>query len=163
MRSKTLSSTSKKNRKMCSDNIRSIQAWTPSCKRSCDDCKLWNNQLIGGRCLDCHRRYRKRQRRVSSNRKKEIFIRDRGRCVYCRTALLMRPQPLAHLCVIVESATEWEIDHKIPVDDGGTKDPDNLQLTCEKCNQNKGALSDSDFRALLEREELSPENNNTLS
>ena len=63
----------------------------------------------------------------------------------------MPPQPLAHLCVIVESATEWEIDHKIPVDDGGTKDPDNLQLTCENCNQKKGALSDSAFRALLER------------
>ncbi len=138
--------------------ISSVQAGVPSYKPRCNDCKLDDYRLIDGRCLDCHRRYRKRQRRVSPKRKEEIFIRDGGRCVYCATVLLLRQHPLASWCVRADSATEWEIDHKTPVDDGGTNDPDNLQLTCLWCNREKGTLSDSEFRELLERKEKNQRN-----
>ena len=68
------------------------------------------------------------------------LIQERGdsqewRCVYC-------------LCDISEEASP---DHIIPLSQGGTSDPDNVQLTCRRCNKSKGALSDADYRVKLNR------------
>jgi 5-methylcytosine-specific restriction endonuclease McrA len=40
-----------------------------------------------------------------------------------------------------------EVDHIIPRRHGGSDDRSNLQALCWKCNANRGAPDDTDFRA----------------
>ncbi len=51
-----------------------------------------------------------------------------AKCAYCRKLL-----------------TEYHIDHKTPVSRGGTNDIENLQMTCPKCNMQKGAMNHEEF------------------
>lgn len=44
-----------------------------------------------------------------------------------------------HKCVLCGSAHKLSVDHKIPVALGGTRDTDNLQCLCQRCNSSKGA------------------------
>lgn len=57
------------------------------------------------------------------------------RCVYCLSDISEEASP----------------DHIIPISQGGTSDPENVQLTCRRCNKSKGALSDADYRVKLNR------------
>lgn len=61
------------------------------------------------------------QRRVSipQSVRREIFERDRYRCVAC------------------ESWSHLQIDHIVPVSAGGTDEPGNLQTLCRSCNMSK--------------------------
>ena len=111
----------------------------------CVDCE--RESVVNSRCWECHRRYRKRQRRVSLRRRLLVFRRDGGRCVYCGCYLLERTHPLR--CSYAESGEYWEIDHKTPVDSFGTNDFNNLQLTCSMCNADKGTMSDRKYRDVL--------------
>jgi hypothetical protein len=54
----------------------------------------------------------------------EIFKRDRFRCTYCG-----KKPPEVML----------EIDHVVPVADGGSNDPANLVSACQGCNRGKGS------------------------
>ena len=65
-----------------------------------------------------------------------LYKRQRGVCMYCRTRLNRVPN---------------HIDHKIPVNQGGTNDPANLQLLCRGCNLRKSDRSDSEFRVRFGR------------
>ncbi len=56
-----------------------------------------------------------------------IFHRDKGRCVYCNTDLTN----------IVNTITQKNFDHMVPLDLFGANDPCNIQLTCESCNKSK--------------------------
>lgn len=60
-----------------------------------------------------------------------IEYRDKGRCQLCGcdTTAILRPGVILN------------IDHIVPLDNGGINDPINLQLTCEHCNKSKGARS----------------------
>lgn len=60
-----------------------------------------------------------------------IKYRDKGRCQLCGCDItaVLRPDVMPN------------IDHIIPLDNGGINDPINLQLTCEHCNKSKGARS----------------------
>ena len=40
-----------------------------------------------------------------------------------------------------------QIDHKYPVDRGGSNDKSNLQLLCRPCNLRKGVHTDEEFRS----------------
>ena len=60
-----------------------------------------------------------------------LYKRQGGVCMYCRTRLNRVPN---------------HIDHKIPVNQGGTNDPANLQLLCRGCNLRKSDRSDTEFR-----------------
>ncbi|HEX2913800.1 MAG TPA: HNH endonuclease [Chloroflexia bacterium] len=54
----------------------------------------------------------------------DILTRDRYRCVKCGST---------------KEQSRLHVDHIIPVSQGGTNDPKNLQTLCEKCNLGKGA------------------------
>jgi 5-methylcytosine-specific restriction endonuclease McrA len=54
----------------------------------------------------------------------DILTRDKNRCVKCGAT---------------KDQVRLHVDHKIPVSQGGTNDPSNLQTLCEKCNLGKGA------------------------
>jgi hypothetical protein len=57
-----------------------------------------------------------------------VLKRDGSKCVTCgRHAKNLKTQETL------------EVDHRIPVIDGGTSDMENLQIKCSKCNRGKGA------------------------
>lgn len=59
--------------------------------------------------------------------KKAVFHRDKGRCVFCNT----------DLTGIINSLTNVNYDHIVPLDRFGINDPSNIQLCCERCNKSK--------------------------
>ena len=59
--------------------------------------------------------------------KDAVFHREKGRCVFCNT----------DLTGLVNTLTNSNYDHIVPLDLHGTNDPCNIQLTCEKCNKTK--------------------------
>jgi hypothetical protein len=59
--------------------------------------------------------------------KTAVYHREKGRCVFCNT----------DLTGLVNTLTNINYDHIIPLDLFGTNDPCNIQLTCEKCNKTK--------------------------
>ena len=65
-----------------------------------------------------------RKRRVSSSVKREVWRRDKGRCVNCG------------------SRENLEYDHIIPFSKGGSNTARNIELLCEQCNRSKGAKID---------------------
>ena len=54
---------------------------------------------------------------------KTLFIKQRGRCIYCNVKL----------------GSSYHVDHIVPLARGGSNWPSNLQLTCDKCNNRKRA------------------------
>ena len=48
----------------------------------------------------------------------------------------------AGMCAICGSTTNPQIDHIVPTSCGGTAEPDNLQVLCQRCNGSKGAGDD---------------------
>ena len=59
--------------------------------------------------------------------KKGVFHRDKGRCVFCNTDLTN----------LINTFTNNNYDHIVPLDLHGANDPCNIQLTCERCNKTK--------------------------
>jgi len=62
---------------------------------------------------------------ISKSLRFEIFKRDKFTCQYCGRQI---PQVVL------------EIDHIIPISEGGTDDPNNLITACFDCNRGKGAI-----------------------
>ena len=58
-----------------------------------------------------------------------ILKAQKGKCAYCRIRL-KRP---------------YHVDHIIPLSRGGSNAPDNLQMTCPRCNFQKAAMMPWDF------------------
>ena len=71
-----------------------------------------------------------RERYTTRKYRDQVLERDNHRCVYCHADLKI---VTAH------------IDHRIPLDDGGSQDIHNLQATCPKCNHRKKAFSPNNF------------------
>ncbi len=59
--------------------------------------------------------------------KDSVFHRDKGRCVFCNTDLTR----------LVNTLTNSNFDHIVPLDLFGANDPCNIQLSCEHCNKSK--------------------------
>jgi diadenosine tetraphosphate (Ap4A) HIT family hydrolase/5-methylcytosine-specific restriction endonuclease McrA len=72
---------------------------------------------------------------ISGSLRYEVLKRAGGRC---------------ELCGISVEERAIEIDHITPRRHGGTDDLTNLQALCYKCNANKGARDDTDFRQVRE-------------
>ena len=60
--------------------------------------------------------------------KKQIVYRDRGYCQHCGCQV--------ESVDLVDGA--FELDHMVPLKQGGTNDPTNLVLSCKHCNASKG-------------------------
>ena len=71
-----------------------------------------------------------RERYTTRKYRDQVLERDNHRCVYCHADLKI---VTAH------------IDHRIPLDDGGSQDLNNLQATCPNCNRRKKAYSPNEF------------------
>jgi diadenosine tetraphosphate (Ap4A) HIT family hydrolase len=67
-----------------------------------------------------------------------------------RYEVLRRAGFRCELCGIAADERVLEVDHIHPRRHGGKDDPANLQALCYKCNANKGARDDTDFRAVRE-------------
>jgi diadenosine tetraphosphate (Ap4A) HIT family hydrolase len=110
---------------------------------------------------------------LSSEERKELFrlcdsaindyLEKRGAAVYdhrraalgyvsgsLRYEVLRRAGNRCELCGIPAKERFLEVDHIIPRKHGGQDDLTNLQALCYKCNANKGARDDTDFRVVRE-------------
>jgi ATP adenylyltransferase len=67
-----------------------------------------------------------------------------------RYEVLKRAGHRCELCGISADERFIEVDHIIPRKHGGEDDLTNLQALCFKCNANKGARDDADFRVIRE-------------
>ena len=67
-----------------------------------------------------------------------------------RYEVLKRAGHRCELCGIPAAERAIEIDHIVPRKHGGEDDLTNLQALCFKCNANKGARDDQDFRVVRE-------------
>jgi diadenosine tetraphosphate (Ap4A) HIT family hydrolase len=67
-----------------------------------------------------------------------------------RYEVLKRAGFRCELCGVSADERAIEIDHIVPRKHGGEDDLTNLQALCFKCNANKGARDDEDFRAIRE-------------
>ena len=63
----------------------------------------------------------RRSRHIPTHVKREVWERDRGRCVHCG------------------SSEDIHYDHDIPFSKGGSHGVENIQLLCAKCNLKKGS------------------------
>ena len=71
--------------------------------------------------------------------RERLYREQQGLCMYCRAKL----SHTSHVDVIRPIS---HIDHKIPVNQGGTNDRENLQLVCAPCNLRKSDRNDAEFR-----------------
>ena len=67
-----------------------------------------------------------------------------------RYEVLKRAGFRCELCGVPADERAIEVDHILPRKHGGKDDATNLQALCFKCNANKGARDDEDFRAVRE-------------
>jgi hypothetical protein len=58
-----------------------------------------------------------------------LLNRHAGRCYYC-------PKVVASSALV---SSDYDIDHVVPIAQGGTNDPTNLVIACKECNGDKGA------------------------
>ena len=72
--------------------------------------------------------------RIPVNLRRMVIERDGLRCVYCGVDLLKN---------------EVHLDHVVPESRGGPTSLNNLQVTCGKCNLEKGVLNESEFENKL--------------
>lgn len=75
------------------------------------------------------------RRRVSATLRAQILSRDGYRCRMCGA----RASDLG---------VSLQVDHVIPVDQGGTDDLDNLAALCQPCNRGTSNLTLTDYRSL---------------
>lgn len=74
--------------------------------------------------------------RIPVNLRRMVIERDGPRCVFCGLDL---------------QTNEIHLDHVIPEAGGGETTYQNLQVTCRKCNTEKGALGEDEFMQRLRR------------
>jgi CRISPR/Cas system Type II protein with McrA/HNH and RuvC-like nuclease domain len=96
-----------------------------------DTKKIWKKEILEKQGLKLSAPKRKVPQRRGTGKEYltlrfEVFKRDKFKCVYCGRS----PKDGAIL----------EVDHVIPVIDGGRVAMDNLVTCCRECNQGKGSI-----------------------
>ena len=69
-----------------------------------------------------------------------------------RRAIIERDGSTCYLCCKQVPSSEIELDHLIPVAQGGTSEPENVAVTCRSCNRSRGASMD--IRQVLKRNQI---------
>ena len=89
---------------------------------------------MGTNCRKISELYYMSKERIPTNMRRIVIERDGLRCVYCDVDLLKN---------------EIHLDHVIPESKDGPTSVSNLQVTCGKCNLEKGILTESEFENKL--------------
>lgn len=87
--------------------------------------------LVDG-CWNVTRCNQEVRRALSQTAKRAILERDKWTCVYCG-----------------ENAAE--VDHVVPIVQGGTNDPRNLAAACRRCNREKWDMTPEQWELINER------------
>lgn len=69
---------------------------------------------------------------MNTNKKKKLAV--------------LKPKKKCRYCHLTEDLT---YDHKVPIVQGGTDDPKNIQVLCKRCNMIKSGLSHNEVRRLF--------------
>lgn len=72
---------------------------------------------------------------LSSNEKNIVLERQSYRCNFCGSTLKRASEITTR--IFAKDRVSQEIDHRIPVDRGGSSNPDNYQALCHYCNKCK--------------------------
>lgn len=123
----------------CSDTCRSTHknAWTPERKAYSQSMQARRNEQQRQRLAKMTRAQRILPG-FNSRYKARITLQD-------IEAMLERQQDKCALCN--ESVDKWEIDHIVPLANGGISIPGNLQVLCRPCNVGKWTMSVDDYIA----------------
>ena len=80
----------------------------------------------------------KGRKRISNRKAILVFLRDKGKCMYCGRDLLdsLNYQTWGEYGEVLDE-NSMTIDHVNPLSKGGTYDVSNLGLACYKCNEEK--------------------------
>jgi len=68
----------------------------------------------------------------------KVFFKFKGRCAYCGEYIALQ---------------DFNVDHLIPKQKGGSNDIDNLMPSCRSCNSWKAAWTLEEFRDVIERQQ----------
>jgi 5-methylcytosine-specific restriction endonuclease McrA len=72
-------------------------------------------------------KHRSKTRTTSTARRNKIYNRDNQKC---------------YICLNFVNFKDFELDHLVPVSRGGSGEPNNLAVTCRRCNRSKGSKID---------------------
>lgn len=106
-----------------------IDEWIQTLKQS-DDPEYYETSPDGKIVKAIHR---KNQRQIAYDVQWQVYRRASFRCEYCHNE-----RPLS-------------IDHKIPVELGGTDEPSNLAACCRPCNKDKANMPWEEWREIVYR------------
>lgn len=105
--------------------------------------RFWHDgrTIDGSREPDCLQEHKMRFN--PSFAKRVVASRDGARCRTCNTAR--------------GRAFKWlHLDHILPLKDGGSSEPDNMQLLCPSCHTTKTSMENSDRAARRKESTLNP-------
>lgn len=75
-------------------------------------------------------------------------------CFYCRESMINVPRKMRQ-CVSVNPRMVT-VDHREPIVLGGDDAPWNYAMCCWQCNNDKGAMTEAEFRSLMEARQIPP-------
>lgn len=95
------------------------------------------------RCAEASAGWGDRRKRSNRAWRHNQWHTGNRRCTYCNTLTLLP---------IKGHVASWDmctVDHVIPLCDEGPDNPSNWAICCYRCNNRKGSMSETEFRALL--------------
>lgn len=103
--------------------------------------------------LDDQALFRQRCRRIYDSQRKRKPVPGLGTDrwdfeIFYRYVQISMPDYCTY-CRLPITLFNWQLDHRTPLSRGGDDSQENLGFPCEDCNQQKGALTETEYKALL--------------